>query len=162
MMYSAANATVIPRMFSTPESGVPSFLFLNIPISAKLIISVQPSLTIFFPTLTSPRPPFASSSFFHIHFELTLLTSPLSTFSSHNLLASLLSTSSSHNHLQPLSSSSSHNHLPPLSSSSSHNHLPPLSSSFRFPGPSTSHPHALFLSQTRFPLTTSVPKQVIY
>lgn len=29
MMYSAANATVIPRMFSTPESGVPNFLFLN-------------------------------------------------------------------------------------------------------------------------------------
>ena len=77
----------------------------------------------------SSRPPFASSSFFHIHFELTLLASPLSTLSSHNLLASLLSTSSSHNHLHPLSSSSSHNHLPPLSTSSSHNHLHPLSSS---------------------------------
>lgn len=53
----------------------------------------------------SSRLPFAPSSFFHIHFELTLLTSPLSTLSSHNLLASLLSTSSSHNHLHPLSSS---------------------------------------------------------
>ncbi len=36
MMYSAANATVIPRMFSTPESGVPIFLFLNMPISIAL------------------------------------------------------------------------------------------------------------------------------